>query len=376
MTMNRIWRIGIIDHYKNHAKGDHGTHLAFAGLQNAEIVAVADPHQESRDGLQEKTGAPRQYAEFQDMLAREQPDIVCLCSRLPTHHLDALVASAEAGCHIYCEKPLSVDLADADTMIAAADAANVRLAVGHLARYAPVFQRARELIRNGGIGQPLSVYCRGKEDDRGGGEDMLVLGSHLLDLARFFFGDPQWAFGHVTTEGHDMVLEDAHEPTEPVGLVAGDGIVALYGFADGVRGHFESRKDLYRKDEPFRMTITVVGSEATLAVRYDNDRHLRILRSHRPLEEGGDFEVIPTPPPADPPGAKPLYTTKGMGGYFAINNRLAALDLIDAIEQGRDPLASGRDAAWSLEMIHGVYASHFRREAVPLPLANRHHPLV
>jgi len=372
--MTRKWRVAVVDHYRRKCKGTHGTHVAFPGLPDVEIVAVADPDEESRALTQRETDAPREYADWADLLTQEEPDIVCVCSRLPTQHLDVIVGSAAAGCHIYCEKPLSVDLQDADRMIAAADSAGVRLAVGHLARHASVFQAARELIHNGGIGRPLSVFCRGKEDDRGGGEDMLVLGSHLLDLARFFFGDPQWVFGHVTTDGRDMVRADAHAPTEPVGAVAGNGIVALYGFDDGVRGHFESRRDLYDNGE-VRMGITVVGSEATLAVRYDDDRVLRLRRSGRPLEEGGDFEVIPTPPPPDPPGAAPLYTTNGMGGYFALNNRLAALDLIAAIQEGREPLASGRDAAWSLEMIHGVYASHLRREALPLPLKDRQHPL-
>jgi len=372
--MSRVWRVGVIDHCKNKAKGSHGVHLAFSGLPNAEIVAVADPDTESRDALQRDTAAARQYAEWEDLLGHEKPDIICLCSRLPTHHVAPLVGSVAAGCHIYCEKPMAIDLADADRMVAAAEAAGVHLAVAHLARYAPVFQHTRELIRSGGIGRPLSVHCRGKEDNRGGGEDMLVLGSHLLDLARFFFGDPQWVFGHVTTEGRDTVPEDAHDPTEPVGRVAGDAVVALYGFADGVRGHFESRRDLYDEGD-VRMGITVIGAEATLSVRYDDNRVLQIRRSRRPLEEGGDREVIPTPVPSDPPGARPLYTTKGVGGYFAINNRLAALDLIAAIEEGREPLASGSDAAWSLEMVHGVYASHFHREALPLPLADRRHPL-
>jgi len=269
---------------------------------------------------------------------------------------------------------MAADLTDADRMIAAADSAGVRLAVGHLARYAAVFQAARELIQSGDIGQPLSVFCRGKEDDRGGGEDMLVLGSHLLDLARFFFGDPRWVFGHVTTDGRDMVKADAHEPTEPVGAVAGDAIVALYGFANGVRGHFESRRGLADGGE-VRMGITVSGSEATLAVRYDENRDLRIRRTRRPLEEGGDFEVVPGAPPTDPPGADPLPPAEGIGLYFARSNRLAAIDLIQAIEEDREPLASGRDARWSLEMIHGVYVSHFERRAMPLPLRGRQHPL-
>lgn len=372
--MKKAWRVGVIDHHRNQCRGTHGTHVAFAGLPGVEIVAVADPDEESRATTQRETGAPRRYADWADLLKCEQPDIVCVCSRHPTQHPDVVVGAAEAGCHVYCEKPLAVDLEDADRMIAAADSAGVRLAVGHLARYAGVFQAARELIQSGGIGEPLSVLCRGKEDDRGGGEDLLVLGSHLLDLARYFFGDPEWVFGHVTTDGREMIPEDAHEPTEPVGRVGGDAIVAMYGFADGVRGHFESRQGLDDGGE-VRMGITVVGSEAMLAVRYDQERNLRIRRTRRPHEEGGDFEVIPVPPPVGPPGATPPPNATGIGLYFARNNRLAALDLLAAIAEDREPLASGRDARWSLEMIHGVYASHFARGATPLPLKDRRHPL-
>lgn len=370
----KTWRIAVVDHYRRLAKGHHGTHLAFAGLPQAEIVAVADPDEESRHAIQRETGAPRQYADWSRLLAQEQPDIVCVCSRLPTQHLEVIEGAAAVGCHIYCEKPLAVSLAEADRMVEAADAAGVRLATGHLARYAAVFQKARELIASGGIGQPLTVFCRGKEDERGGGEDLLVLGSHLLDLARFFCGDPAWVFAHVQTAGREFTLADTREPTEPVGPVGGDSITALYGFADAVRGQFESRRGLFDGGE-VRMGITLVGSEATLAVRYDQERLLRVRRSNRPGEEGGEYEVIPTPPPPDPPGAAPLYATQGMAGYFAQGNRNAALDLMAAIEEGREPLASGRDARWSLEMIHGVYASHLARRAIDLPLTDRSHPL-
>ncbi len=372
--MKTKWRVGVVDYYRDLGRGGHGIHLAFAGLPGVEIVAVADPDEGSRNALQTETGAPVQYGEWRRMIEREQPDILCIGSRLPTQHLDVILAAARAGCHIYCEKPLAATLEDADRMVAAAERAGVRLAVAHLGRHAPVFQTARELIQAGGIGKPLTVFCRGKEDERGGGEDMLVLGSHLLDLARFFFGDPRWVFGHVTTGDRDMVREDAREPTEPVGRVAGDGIVALYGFGHGVRGQFESRRGLCDGSET-RMEITVVGSEATLAVRYDNHRQLRIRRRCRSGEEKGGFEPLPIQLPPDPPGAKPLAATRGIAGYFARGNRLAALDLLAAIVENREPLASGRDARWSLEMIHGVYASHLERRAMPLPMLARQHPL-
>lgn len=373
------WRVVVIDHHRNQQKGGHGVHLAFTGLPGVEICAVADSDEPSRLSLQQETNATRIYADWREMLEREKPHIVCVPSRLPGQHTEIVTTAARAGCHIYCEKPLALSLADADHMIAAADAANVRLAVAHLGRHAAVFQTARNMIRAGGIGRPLSVHCRGKEDHRGGGEDMLVLGSHLLDLCHFFFGDPQWVFAHVGVGGRDMLRTDSHEPTEPVGPVAGDDIVALYGFANNVRATFESRRDLHRAGELFRMGITITGTEATLAVRYDDERRLRIRKSGRPLEEGGEFQEIDTPWPDDPPGATPPLLPRshsvGASRYYAHCNRHAALDLLRAIAENREPLSSGRDARWSLEMIHGVYVSHLAGRAIALPLTDRLHPL-
>ena len=69
--MNNTSRIGVIDHYRNQCRGTHGTHVAFAGLPGVEIVAVADPDEESRKTTQQETGAPRQYADWADLLKSE-----------------------------------------------------------------------------------------------------------------------------------------------------------------------------------------------------------------------------------------------------------------------------------------------------------------
>ncbi len=206
---------------------------------------------------------------------------------------------------------------------------------------------------------------------------MLVLGSHLFDISRYFFGDPEWIFGHITTDGRKMVREDVCEPTEPVGPVAGDEIAALYGFSDGVRGYFESRRGVY-DGNTVRMGISVAGSEAILSVRYDDKRQLRLRRGGYPVEEAGDFEVIDTPYLLEIPGAQPLRFPDGVSGtghYFACCNRYAAIDLLRAAEEGRKPLSSGGDARWALEMVFGIYASHLSGRALLLPLPYRSHPL-
>jgi predicted dehydrogenase len=377
-TPKKTWRVGVIDHFRAKARGGHGIHEAFLGLPGVEICAVADPDEESRVGLAQDTGAATSYDDWRTLLSRERPDVVCLCSRLPVQHPDVVIGAAEAGCHIYCEKPFAASLDQADRMIAAADAAGVKLAVAHLGRYWESFHTARDMIRSGDLGRPLMAYCRGKEDDRGGGEDMMVLGTHLFDICRFLFGDPAWVFGHISQDGRDMVRADAHDPTEPVGTVAGDEIVAVFGFPGNVHCHFESRRGMFGGG-PWRFGVTVVGSEARLAFRYgEGDRVLRICRSPLPFEEAGEFEVADETALPDIPGAVPRAHDKsgsGIWAYYARGNRRAAWDLLCAAADNREPLSSGRDARWTLEMIHGVYASHLAGRRLRLPLADRHHPL-
>ncbi|HOI55863.1 MAG TPA: Gfo/Idh/MocA family oxidoreductase [Phycisphaerae bacterium] len=374
----RPWRVAVIDHFRNKARGGHGLHEAFIGLPGVTICAVADPDEPSRRSLLADTGAAAMYEDWRELLDREKPDVVCICSRLPVQHPEVVVAAAEAGCHIYCEKPFATDLCQADRMIAAADAAGVKLAVAHLARYWESFHTARRMIRDGEIGRPLLAYCRGKEDDRGGGEDMMVLGTHLFDSARFLLGDPNWVFGHVSRDRRDITRADASEPTEPVGTVAGDEIVAMFGFPENVHCHFESRRGMF-DGKQWRFGMTVVGTRATLAFRYgEGDRVLRISRSTQPFEEGGDFvlaDETPLPAIAGAAPLKPEETGSGIWAYYKRCNRRAAWDLLCAATENREPVCSGRDARWTLEMVHGVYASHLAGKKLALPLSERRHPL-
>ena len=83
---------------------------------------------------------------------------------------------------------MSADLDEADRIVHLAEKYHIRIAVAHLARYAPVFLTMKRMIESGAIGRPLTFYGRGKEDERGGGEDMIVLGTHILDLGCFLCG--------------------------------------------------------------------------------------------------------------------------------------------------------------------------------------------
>jgi predicted dehydrogenase len=374
--MSKKWKVGIVYDTAQKSLGHHGTHFAFTGLPGVELI-LADPNTDDLENRMKAIGAVRHYHDYREMIEKEQPDIVTICSRHPDDHFEAIKIAAEHGCHILCEKPLSASLREADAIVALAKMHNVKIAVGHLARHALAFRTMKRMIERGDIGTPLTFYGRGKEDERGGGEDMMVLGTHILDLGAFLFGEPESVFADVRTEGRPINRRDRCTTKEPVGICAGDSILATFKFANGVNGIFESRKGLFKGT--VRMGVTVVGTEGMLSVRYDMERKLRISRSALPMEDEATYtEVELHEDRMIPTGAIPLdYEHYGPkpSCYFADNNRFAALDLIQAIEENHQPEASVFDATRVLEMIYGIYASSLEQRAIAIPLEERTHPL-
>ena len=99
-----------------------------------------------------------------------------------------IVGAAQAGCHIYMEKPFCRTLAECDSAIKELQKRNLKLGIAHVSQYSPVLEVVKSLIENGEIGKVLELRARGKEDQRGGGEDLWVLGSHMFGLMRSLAG--------------------------------------------------------------------------------------------------------------------------------------------------------------------------------------------
>ena len=122
-------------------------------------------------------------------------------------------------------------------MIAACEKAGTKLALAFVNRHSAAYGAARDLIEEGRIGQVLELRARGKEDRRGGGEDLWVLGCHVLDLMVDLGGAPKWCQATVTLDGRPITKADAVEGPEGLGLIAGDAIAAMFGLADGPVGY-------------------------------------------------------------------------------------------------------------------------------------------
>ena len=243
----------------------HGLHLGLKNHPRIEVVAVADEDAEERQAKQAELAAPRAYADWREMLAAEQPEVVTVGPRWTDCHLEMVLACLEVGAHVYCEKPMTWSLAEGDQIVAKAEATGLKVAVAHQGAYLPLIRHVKEVLAQGRIGAVQAIRAHGKQDRRGGGEDMIVLGTHSFNMMRLFAGDVAWMTAHVAHEGRALQVDDVREAAEPVGPVAGDCINSYFAFKSGVAGFFDSRK--YAEGGGQRMGMEIEGSEGVIALR-------------------------------------------------------------------------------------------------------------
>ena len=132
----------------------NSAHLpAIAHLHDeVELVAVADVRAEAAEQAAKQYGAPHWYDDYRQLLDRDDIDMVDICTPEFLHG-EQVVAAANAGKHILCEKPMANSLEDADAMIAAAKRNNVKLMIGHSRRFTARYRAIREAIERGEIGE-------------------------------------------------------------------------------------------------------------------------------------------------------------------------------------------------------------------------------
>jgi predicted dehydrogenase len=363
--MARTYRVAVIGRTGKGNYG-HGLDVVWKELDNVE-VAVADEDEKGRAAAVRRLGAKNAYADYREMLDKERPQIVSVADRFLDAHRDMVVACARAGASVLLEKPMARTLAEADEMVTACETHHVKLAIAHQTRYSPRVQRVRELIDDGRLGELLEMRGRGKEDTRGGGQDLMVLGTHVLDLMRFFAGDAHWCFARVTQDGRPVVKADVREGGETMGPVAGDRISAVYGFDRGVQGTFATYKARHGVGERFGLTL--FGSKGVIQLTTGSLPPVYFLDdpSWFPGRSKRAWQEVTSAGPGKP---EPLKD-----GGLGMGNVWIARDLIEAIEKDRQPLGGMYDGRAALEMILAVYESHRLKGPAELPLKNRQHPL-
>jgi len=265
-------------------------------VPEVQVTGIASGHPEHAALAAEQFAIPHVYADGAELAAAADVDLVIVSSTPPSHAPFA-IAALEAGKHVLCEKPMALDAAESERMAIAAERHPAQRAwMDHELRYDPVRRRVRDLIRSGAIGElrhlelSLKPYLRGDGRpqataapwnwwyDRGQGGGILgAVGSHLIDLCRFWSGLEVTAVGgRVAT----FILERADDQGAAHPVTADD---------------FASFVLTLGRDVVATLTLSTVGwhgpghlaqitgSEGTLVVT--GERRLELGRSTGALEE-------------------------------------------------------------------------------------------
>ncbi|MCC7448771.1 MAG: Gfo/Idh/MocA family oxidoreductase [Anaerolineae bacterium] len=186
-----------------------------AGLIN--VVGVATTRQETAEKAAREIGCDFWTDDYRQLIARPDIDVIDCCTPNNAHE-EVILAAAKAGKHIYCEKPLAMDVAEGKRIVEAVQAAGVKSQMTFNFRFYPAIIRARQLISEGFVGRVFSFrgrYYRSsyisadkpltwrlRREYTGGGA-LFDLGSHILDVVYYLLGD----FGSVQAVLDTLIKE-------------------------------------------------------------------------------------------------------------------------------------------------------------------------
>ena len=316
-------------------------HAAILGqAPGCELAAIVDRDVALAQAVAARTGAAKAYASHEELLDAERLDLVSICTPDNLHRAPALAVAA-AGVDLFIEKPIASTVEDARAIIAAAEAAGVKLGVGYLLRFDPRYARAKEMIREGRVGTPIHLYARRNSartegPKRYGGKLPLALHVtvHDVDLALWLL------------EGQEPVSVYAQQTDLLLGPSGTqDSIAAIVRFSGGTVVNFESAWSLpsgtrYMIDA----RLEVIGTDGFLEVQCgDSGLHFadaaksqEIDTQHWPEREGR------------------------IGGDLR-EQLHGVLDWLDGADR---PVASGQDALRSLDLTLAMIRSAETGEVV------------
>ncbi|HCK15141.1 TPA: hypothetical protein DHW51_13545 [Candidatus Poribacteria bacterium] len=161
---------------------------ACVACDQTELVAVSDVLPEKAEAIRQRYDASSCYTDYREMIEVEEPDIVCVATR-PASRAEITIFAAQHGVKgIYCEKPLCCSVEEADAMVEAIEANNVKFNYGTQRRYMPFYRQIRELIEAGEIGDVRCVIAQY------GATSALWGLTHAADMLLYLAGDPEIDF--------------------------------------------------------------------------------------------------------------------------------------------------------------------------------------
>lgn len=359
-------RIGVIGHTGRGNFG-HGLDTVWSNISYTQIVGVSDPDSKGLKKAVERLNVNPSsgFESYNQMLSKVKPEFVAICPRHVDQHLAMVESCIKNGVRgIYIEKPFCQTPAQADKIIKLCLAGKTKLAVAHRNRYHPVIHLIKKMMDKGELGKILEIRSRGKGDHRGGGEDLWVLGTHVLDLLHYFAGKPISCSASCFQDGKLAQPSDVRMGNEGLGLILGNEIHARYQHESGVTSFFDSI--VHDKTNNYGFGLMIVGSKA----------QVRIFCDESPVafyQEGNPFKADTNPKRWIPISSSGVGRPEAQQKYIAeVQNHIVPVkDLIAAIDSDNTPMCSMIEGAMTVEMVHSIFASHVQngqRVQLPLPM--------
>lgn len=322
-------------------------------LPTAELVGVSDLNRELGEARAQEFGCAF-YEDYRQMLQETKPDVAVILVPHP-FHAEVAVGCLQAGCHVLVEKPIAVQVAEADAMIGAAEEAGRLLAVNFQQRFRPEVRATYDLIRKGQLGRiqhldmavawpRMASYFkaaswRGTWNGEGAGV-LLNQAPHNLDLICHLLGTPTRVVAWTRTTLHQIETEDT--------------VQAMLEWPSGTLGSLHISTAEAGRPERLEVVgtrgyLNLVGTQLEVQA-FDDDLEATIAQHQHPFHS-----------PTTEPVAVPLGPD--VGDHAAVYKNLHA-----AIS-GTEPLmADGREGRMSLELANAMILSSFTKSEVELPL--------
>jgi predicted dehydrogenase len=301
-----------------HAKG-------YTDSPHARIVALSDLVSAHAEAFQERHGGDALYEDYHEMLARENLDMVSICT-WPHLHAEMVIAAAEAGVKaIHCEKPMAPTWAEARKMTNVCDERGVQLTFNHQRRFGPEFRQARDLLRSGAIGDLVRL--------EGACGNLFDWGTHWFDMF-FFYNDEknvEWVLGQVEPTGGKSIF----------GIQVEGQAISQFQFENGVIGILSTNMA-----NGWPLSTRIVGTDGIIEAALRTDP-LRVW-----AKGSSAWETVALD------GDNSLEATVALG----------VMDAVEALEEGREPELSSRKVIKATELIFATYESARQGGRIDLPL--------
>lgn len=332
---------------------------AYHAHPRTEIVALCDLIPERMDTLGDLLGVEARFTDLDEMIERTTPDIVAIPTGTEFHY-ELSMRVLEYGVHIDVEKPVCVDLEQADAVMRKASEKGVRVAVHHQGRVGGHMRAVTKAMEEGRIGELRYIWASGK--GYYGGYGLMNIGTHSLNNVIKFGGRCRSVMAQLSTDGHPITPEDVVPSAGGMGTIAGENITAALEFENGVPGTLVQHR--FSTVDSAAYGIVLYGSEGQLAWK-SRGAWLLPVPHFVPDAEGCVWE------PLEPICAETFDpSTSDQADYWFAEEYVRALD------EDRDHECSGGAARHVLEIMMGIFESGAYRARVDLPQAGRDHPLL